>query len=65
MNRPGARIEIDSIMEFYRRWPGLRKHPEALLACAHLSAEQREVLDWMIRVVDRVGPADLREDDRN
>lgn len=59
MGGPKTELEIDSINEFYRRWPSLRAYPATLLEKHDLSAEQRLVLEWMVLVIDRVGPADL------
>lgn len=56
---------IADLVDFYRRWPDLRSEARAMADGTALAPEQREVLDWMIRVVDRVGPADLVEDKDN
>ncbi|MEM7490308.1 MAG: hypothetical protein AAF390_14400 [Pseudomonadota bacterium] len=54
---------IDDIADFYAKWPQLRPRMEALARSPRRTAEDRIVLDWMMRVVDRVGPVDLHPDD--
>ncbi|NHF72023.1 hypothetical protein [Paracoccus xiamenensis] len=58
---PQPKLEIRSINEFYERWPSLRKFPMELTQKDTLTPNQRIVLDWMMLVIDRVGPADLPE----
>ena len=53
---------IADLVDFYRLWPELRPQARALLDREDLTAQEREVLRWMIRVVDRVGPSDLDEE---
>lgn len=60
MGDPVSNHEINSIREFYNRWPSLREHPLTLLERADLSPDQRQILGWMILVIDRVGPADIQ-----
>lgn len=51
--------EIEDLVDFYRCWPELRGEMLKLQNTTHLTAEQAPILEWMIFVVDRVGPADL------
>lgn len=51
--------EIEDLVDFYNRWPVLRKEAQAVLEISDLTSAQASVLSWMIFVVDRVGPADL------
>lgn len=53
---------IKDLIDFYRRWPEMRLQAQSLQAHPDIGDAQREVLKWMIRVVDRVGPSDLSEE---
>lgn len=55
---------IRDIVDFYDRWPTLRLRMETLVTAGDLTAQDRIVLDWMMRVIDRVGPADISTDDQ-
>jgi len=52
-------IEIKDLVDFYERWPDLRKHAVAMQSAPYLSKEKTALLEWMIMVIDRVGPADF------
>ena len=54
------KIEIGDVFEFYTQWPDLRDRIVALKEGDALTPEDREIVDWMIHVMDRVGPSDLR-----
>ena len=54
--------KIEDLVDFYRLWPELRLHAKALGERTDIGAENQEVLKWMIRVIDRVGPSDLSEE---
>jgi hypothetical protein len=47
------------LIDFYRRWREFRGVAEGLRTRPDLSAAEREVLDWLIRLTDRVGRADI------
>lgn len=53
---------IEDLVDFYRHWPEMRRHAQAIRDRGDLGADEQEVLKWMIRVVDRVGPSDLSEE---
>lgn len=53
---------IEDLVDFYRRWPAMRDQANALVDRPDLGRDEREMLTWMIRVIDRVGPSDLSED---
>jgi len=53
---------IEGLVEFYVHWPALRVQAIALSRNEALTEEQTEIVEWMVRVIDRVGPADLNED---
>ncbi|MFD1797408.1 hypothetical protein FQV27_12400 [Paracoccus aurantiacus] len=59
MSGAESHLNIRSINDFYERWPNLREHPLQLLENDQLPADLRMVLNWMVVVIDRVGPADL------
>jgi hypothetical protein len=54
---------IEDLVDFYKNWPELRSVAVDLRKHCDLCEKDIEVLNWMIRVVDRVGPADLERDD--
>ncbi len=52
---------IEGLVEFYEHWHTLRTQAVALSKSTALTEEQAIMIEWMIRVIDRVGPADLLE----
>lgn len=54
--------KITDLVEFYRQWPEMRQQARALQARTDIGEDDREILKWMICVVDRVGPSDLSEE---
>lgn len=52
-------IVIEDLVDFYRRWPELRNEALAISTDGHLSQNRKALLEWMILVIDRVGPADF------
>jgi hypothetical protein len=51
--------KIADLVDFYRRWPEIRPLAKALRDRPDIGEDEHELLEWMIRVVDRVGPSDL------
>jgi len=47
------------VIDFYRRWPEFREIALRLAQRADLSAGQRETVEWLIRLVDRIGERDV------
>lgn len=54
-----AQVVIADVVDFYRQWPALRKRAEKLVETRELTHEDAELLHWMIRMVDMVGPNDI------
>jgi hypothetical protein len=52
------------LIDFYRRWPEFREIAAALAHRADLSAAQRDTVNWLILLVDRIGERDLGPLDR-
>lgn len=52
------------LIDFYRRWPEFREIAAALVERADLSAAQRETVNWLILLVDRIGQRDIEPLDR-
>lgn len=50
---------IEDLVDFYRRWPDLREEATKLQRAPFLTTEQASILNWMVLVIDRVGPADF------
>ncbi|MEN8748494.1 hypothetical protein [Marivita sp.] len=55
-------LEINDAVDFYRQWPKLRGNAEQLLKAQALAKDDVEVLRWMIKVVDMVGPHDIKRE---
>ncbi|WP_142834611.1 hypothetical protein [Palleronia caenipelagi] len=47
------------IWEFYETWPRTRDRVVHLGQNGNLSPDERLLIQWMIRVMDRVSPSDL------
>jgi hypothetical protein len=47
------------LIDFYRRWPEFRPMVEALANRPGLSALERQTVQWMILLVDRIGERDV------
>lgn len=50
---------IEDLVDFYQRWPELRCQALEIQSEPQLSQSKRDLMEWMIMVIDRVGPADL------
>jgi hypothetical protein len=59
MRTANAHLAIEDLVDFYKRWPGLRDIAVDLQSDAQLAQDQQAILEWMVLVIDRVGPADL------
>lgn len=49
----------ENLVDFYKQWPDLKPEAASMKRKANLTDRERVLLEWMIFVVDRVGPADL------
>jgi hypothetical protein len=45
--------------DFHVRWPEFRSCAEALMKNPSLNAGERELVGWLVKLADRVGPQDL------
>jgi hypothetical protein len=54
-----AEMIAEDLIDFYRRWPELRGVAISLSEKTDLSAMQRNLVQWMIKLLDRVGPMDF------
>ena len=59
MSEKPTSLEITDAVDFYRQWPKLRFNAEQLRESRVVKDEDAEVLRWMIKVVDMVGPHDV------
>lgn len=59
MRNQMAEPAIEDLVDFYKCWPKLRPDAVKLKENNALADKDVDILDWMIRVVDRVGPVDL------
>ena len=53
------------LIDFYRRWPEFREIAVALAGRADLSPAQRDTVNWLILLVDRIGERDIAPLDRD
>jgi hypothetical protein len=47
------------LVDFYLHWSDFRGHAEALMQRPGLSPEEHELIGWLIKLADRIGPRDL------
>jgi len=62
MSDPKAPLDIKSAVEFYEEWPRLRAQAAAVSGEFRDDPQKVALLEWMIRVIDMVGPHDLKDD---
>lgn len=54
--RPGPPRDL---IDFYRRWSEFRETASALVQRGELSPVERETVNWLILLVDRIGERDI------
>jgi hypothetical protein len=59
MSEKKAQVVIADVVDFYRQWPELRERAEHLVETREMAQEDAELLRWMIKMVDMVGPNDI------
>lgn len=59
MPDPDDPLSIDDPVDFYHQWPQLRLRVLALIDNKENDPEDQELLHWMVKIVDRIGPLDL------
>jgi len=52
-------LTITDAVDFYEKWPHLRRRAETLVETRNMTPRDSELLKWMIRMVDMVGPNDI------
>jgi hypothetical protein len=62
MDNQTAQPAIEDLVDFYKYWPELRSDAVKMTKNTTLGDKDVNLLDWMIRVVDRVGPVDLERE---
>lgn len=62
MSEKEAQLMIADAVDFYNRWPSLRKRAEELVRTRDMTEDDAELLHWMIRMVDMLGPNDIVRD---
>jgi hypothetical protein len=53
-------LPIKDVVDFYARWPELRPRVVAIAQNGTISESDVEILNWLIAVVDMIGPSDLQ-----
>lgn len=61
IDRKITQSPISDLADFYTRWPSLRGIVDEVIACEELTSDEREVVVWLKRLADRVGPQDLAD----
>lgn len=59
MNNDNNKKQIIDLIDFYRKWPSLKKHAVTLKSNADISEDEKETLHWLIKLADRVGKSDI------
>ncbi|MGJ8602777.1 MAG: hypothetical protein ACSHXH_01535 [Marivita sp.] len=62
MSEQNAQVVIADAVDFYRQWPQLRERAEKLVETRDMAEEDAELLHWMIKMVDMVGPNDIAQE---
>ena len=57
-----AHQSITDLVDFYSKWPELRPSVQRLSKDPALTQEDREILIWMARLMDRISSADIAGD---
>ena len=47
------------LVDFHLRWPEFRTLAARIAENEQLAASEREIVQWLLRLADRVGPRDL------
>lgn len=59
MPDPSRPAPIKDLMDFYNRWPEIRPRMQAVAAGAPPTTDDLDILNWLIRIADMIGPSDL------
>jgi len=59
MNNSDVPLSIEDVVDFYRKWPDLRSRVRSLITDGVQDADDQELLRWMIKIIDRIGPHDV------
>jgi hypothetical protein len=62
--RKGRQTAPSDLIDFYRRWPEFRQTAVVLAQRPELSAAERETVNWLILLADRIGEHDIGPRDR-
>ncbi|WP_439123277.1 hypothetical protein [Marivita sp.] len=62
MSERHVSVEITDAVDFYSQWPKLRSQAEQMAKSYALDDADAELLFWMIKMVDMVGPKDIVRD---
>ncbi|WP_439521148.1 hypothetical protein [Marivita sp.] len=62
MSNKQAPLAITDAVDFYRQWPTLRQRAERLIETKEVTDGDAELLHWMIKMVDMVGPQDIPQE---
>lgn len=54
-----AAVPPRDLADFVLRWPNFRTSAQAIMSGLAIDGRERLVLQWLIELADRVGPADI------
>lgn len=52
-------LPIKDVVDFYARWPELRPRIVSMIKSGAINQTDADVLNWLVAVVDMVGPTDI------
>lgn len=52
-------LPIKDVVDFYARWPELRPRMVAITKNGSMTEGDVDILNWLVAVVDMVGPTDI------
>ena len=55
--------KVRDVADFHLHWPEFRPIADRLAHSRGLSAAEADTLAWMIELLDRIGPQDLKDGD--
>ncbi len=52
--------QVTDLMDFHLRWNEFRGHAVSVSKKPNLNSTEQTTIDWLIRMADRIGEADIR-----
>ena len=64
-SQQGAQVAPRDLIDFYRRWAEFRPAVAALASRSGLSHSERQTVQWLILLIDRISEHDLQPPSAN